>query len=99
MTTESGIADDRASTPEQIAYSDEMVALVQFALRRASREDREAFILNAIEGFSFDEIAAIIDRKPEQVQQSIQNARKKLRHGFSVNNPFKDKLLQHTGTD
>jgi len=99
MTTESGIADDRASTPEQIAYSDEMVALVQFALRRASREDREAFILNAIEGFSFDEIAAIIDRKPEQVQESIQKAREKLRHSFPVNNSFKDKLLQHTGTD
>ena len=99
MTTESGIADDRISTPEEIAYSDEMITLVQFALRRATRQDREAFILHAIEGFSVDEIAAIIDRKAEQVQDSIRNAREKLRHSFPVNNPFKDKLLQHTGTD
>ncbi len=98
-TTESGIADDRVSTPEAIAYSDEMITLVQFALRRASREDREAFILHAIEGFSVEEIAAIIDRKTEQVQDSIRNAREKLRHSFPINNPFKDKLLQHTGTD
>ena len=39
LTTESGIADERISTPEQIAYSDEMIALVQFALSKASRQE------------------------------------------------------------
>ena len=99
MTTESGIADARISTPEEIAYSDEMVALVQFALQGASRQDREAFILHALEGFSIEEIASITDRKPEEVTGSIHQAREKLRHSFSVPNPFKDKLLQRTGTD
>ncbi len=98
MTTESGIADQRASTPEQIAYSDEMLALVQFALRGASREGREAFILYVIEGFSVEEIGAILDRKPEQVQESIQHARLKLRHAFPVNNPFTEKSFKQTGT-
>ncbi|MGH9517630.1 MAG: sigma factor-like helix-turn-helix DNA-binding protein [Terriglobales bacterium] len=99
ITAENGIADDRASTPEQIAYSDEMISLVQFALRRATRPDREAFILFAIEGFSLKEIAAIVDRSTEHVQQSIHNAREALRHGLPVENRLKDKLLQRTASD
>jgi RNA polymerase sigma factor (sigma-70 family) len=99
MTAESSIADNRVSTPEEIAYSDEMISLVQFALHAAARHDREAFILHAIEGFSLDEIAAITDRSPSQVEQSIRAARDKLRHAFPINNPFKEKLLQHTGAD
>src|SRR5215467_12387041 len=77
MTAESSIADDRISTPEEIAYSDEMVTLVQFGLYAANREDREAFVLYGIEGFSIQEISAITDRPPEQVEQSILRARKK----------------------
>lgn len=99
ISAENGIADDRTSTPEQIAYSDEMISLVQFALRRATRPDREAFILFAIEGFSLKEIAAIVDRPPEHVRRSIHNAREALRHGLPVENPLKDKLLQHTASD
>ena len=99
ITAENGIADDKASTPEQIAYSDEMITLVQFALRSASRLDREAFILFAIEGFSLKEIATIVDRAPEQVRQSVHNAREALRRGLPVENPLKDKLLQHTAMD
>jgi RNA polymerase sigma factor (sigma-70 family) len=99
ITAENGIADDRASTPEQIAYSDEMISLVQFALRRAQRPDREAFILFAIEGFSLKEIAAIVDRPPEHVRQSIHKAREALRRGLPVENRLKDKLFQHTASD
>jgi RNA polymerase sigma factor (sigma-70 family) len=99
ITAENGIPDEGAATPEQIAYSDEMITLVQFALRKASRPDREAFILSAIEGFSLSEIATIVDRPPEQVRQSVQNAREALRRGLPMENPLKDKLLQHTGTD
>jgi RNA polymerase sigma factor (sigma-70 family) len=75
-----------------------MITLVQFALRTANREDREAFILYAIEGFSLKEIATIVDHTPEQVRQSIQNAREALRRNLPVENRFKDKLLQKTGT-
>jgi len=71
---------------------------VQYALRAAARPDREAFVLHAIEGFSLDEIAAITDRTPAQVEQSIRAAREKLRHSFPINNPFKEKVLPQTGT-
>jgi RNA polymerase sigma factor (sigma-70 family) len=97
MTTESGIADRAMATPEQIAYTDEMITLVQFALNGAAPRDRESFILHALEGFSVDEIAAITDQQREQVQQAIGRAREKLRHAFPIDNPFKKKLLQQTG--
>jgi RNA polymerase sigma factor (sigma-70 family) len=80
LTRENVIADRRTSTPEDIASSDEMVALVQFALEGASRADREAFILHALEGFSLDEIAVITDRKPDEVRASIELAREHLSH-------------------
>ena len=97
MTTGSSIADHRIPTPEEVAYTDEMITLVQFALEGAAREDREAFILHALEGFSTDEIAAITNHKPDQVQKSIGRAREKLRHAFPVENPFRRKPLQQSG--
>jgi RNA polymerase sigma factor (sigma-70 family) len=92
LTGENVIADRRASTPEDIASSDEMVTLVQFALEGASRADREAFILHAIEGFSLDEIGVITDRKPDDVRSSIEMARQHLRHLTPLANRFKPKL-------
>jgi RNA polymerase sigma factor (sigma-70 family) len=98
MTTESSIADDRAATPEEIAYTDEIVRLVQFAMRGARPRDREAFILHALEGFSAEEIASITDRRLEQVHEAISRAREQLRCAFPSNNPFNRKMAQHTGT-
>ncbi|HEX6905571.1 MAG TPA: HPF/RaiA family ribosome-associated protein, partial [Terriglobales bacterium] len=65
------IPDRGTATPEDIAASDEMITLVEAALLSAPRESREAFILNAIEGFTIQEIAAITDRNPEQVRASV----------------------------
>jgi DNA-directed RNA polymerase specialized sigma24 family protein/ribosome-associated translation inhibitor RaiA len=91
------VADRRAATPEEIAYSDEMINLVQVALRGARSADREAFVLYAIEGFSIEEIAGITDRTPQQVHASIVAGRERLRNSPPIPNRFKDKLLQKTG--
>ena len=99
ITAESSIRDERASTPEQIAYTDEVVRLVHYALRHTGKEEREAFILHALEGFSADEIASITDRKPEQVRQAILLAREKVRCAFPINNQSKKRMAQHTGTN
>lgn len=96
LTGESTIADTRVATPEAVAYSDEMITVVQFALEGAHPVDREAFILYAIEGFSIEEIAAITDRKPEQVRSSIEKARDRVRQAPGMENRFKDKLLEQT---
>ena len=76
---ENVIADRRVSTPEQIASSDEMLHLVEVALRGTDRSAREAFILQAVEGFTEEEIAVITDRKPDEVRASVKTACEHLR--------------------
>ncbi len=98
MTRESVVADTRVATPEDLAYSDEMITLLHFALESASAADREPFILYALEGFSVDEICAIIDRSPESVLSSIAAGREHLRRSPPIMNRFKERLLQQTGS-
>ncbi len=95
-TRESSIPDRRVSTPEQAAYSDEMMALVQAALRGASRTDREAFLLYGLEGFSLNEIAAITGRHVEAVRESVQRARDCVRSAPSIASEFHQELLVKT---
>jgi DNA-directed RNA polymerase specialized sigma24 family protein len=91
-----GIPDRGTATPEEIAYSDEMITLVEAALLGTRGEDREAFLLYAVEGFSPEEIAMIGDRSVEQVRASILAAREHLRKVLPVAKEFRDKLLQPT---
>ena len=94
LTGENVIADRRVSTPEDIAYSDEMLTLVQFALAGAKRKDREAFLLHTVEGFSMEEIAIITDRNIAAVRASIGTARDHVRHAAPLANRFQSRFLQ-----
>jgi RNA polymerase sigma factor (sigma-70 family) len=96
LMAQDNIADRGIATPEEIACSDEIIAIVETALLGARAEEREAFLLYAIEGFSPDEIAVIGERTPEQVRQAILSAREHLRKALPVPNVFKEKLLQQT---
>lgn len=99
LTEESVIADRRAATPEDIASSDELIALVQTALLGSKPEDREALILHAIEGFTVEEIAAITDRKSAAVRDSIAAARQHIRAAPPLVGRFPGRPMQSTGTD
>lgn len=96
MTQQENIRNPSVSTPEEIAASDEMISLIEGALLGARKEDREAFLLYAVEGFTPEEIAAISDRSVEAVRSSVIAAREHLRKSLPVPNEFKDKLLQHS---
>jgi RNA polymerase sigma factor (sigma-70 family) len=98
MTRESSIADRRLATPEEVAASEEMINMVEFALLGAPPHDRDAFILYAIEGFTLEEIATISDRTVEQVRESIARARERIAKSLAMPNEFADKLLQHSKT-
>lgn len=98
LTGEDVIADRRTATPEDIASSDEMITLVQVALEGAQRPDRESFILHAVEGFSVEEIAAITDRKADDVRTSIAAAREQLRHSAALAGRMNGRILPATGT-
>ena len=95
-TRESAIPDRRVSTPEQAAYSDEMIALVEAALRGVDRTDRETFLLYGIEGFSLVEIAAITGLHPEAVRESVQRARDCVRNAPSIASEFHQALVVKT---
>jgi len=99
LTEENVIADRRLSTPEDIAYSDEMIALVQLALHGAKRADREAFVLNIMEGFSAEETAVITDRRPEEVRVSVAAVREHLRRSPPLASRFKDRTLHNAAAD
>jgi DNA-directed RNA polymerase specialized sigma24 family protein/ribosome-associated translation inhibitor RaiA len=96
LTANDMIPDPRMSTPEEVAASMEMVNLVETALRNAAKEDREAFILYAIEGFTISEISVTTDRPPFEVQKSIEKARELVEKSVPADSMFKEKLLQHT---
>ena len=81
LLEEDTIADGHAGNPEQMASRQELITLVQLALRDARRTDREVFILHAVEGFSQEEIAVITDhtagggaRRPSARRASTCNA-------------------------
>jgi len=95
---ETVIADRRVSTPEQIASSDEMLRLVEVALRGTDRSAREAFILQAIEGFTEEEIAVITDRKPADVRASVNAACEHLRKSPMFATPSKQPLVARSNT-
>lgn len=89
------IADTRTATPESTLYTEEMITLVEAALLKAKPQDREAFLLYAVEGFTPDEIAVISERPVDQVQKSVASARDYLSKVLPMPDEFKDKLLQH----
>ena len=99
LTEENVIADRRLSTPEDIAYSDEMIALVQLALHGARRTDREAFVLNIMEGFSAEETAVITDRRPDEVRLSVAAVREHLRRSPSLADRFKNTMFHNAAAD
>jgi len=98
MTQEGLIGDPRLATPEQIAANDEMVGMIEMALREAKPEDREAFILYTMEGFTTHEISVIADRKVEEVRASIAAARDHVRKAFPGSEPLKNRLIEHSKT-
>jgi len=81
------------STPEAVALSDEFIDQVQKALTGAAPEQREAFTLFAIEGFTVEEIAEVSKREPGEVKKSIKAARELVDHKLPNGNALKKHLL------
>lgn len=96
FTGETVIRDSRLSTPEEIVASEEFLGLMEQSLLSAPKEDREAFVLYAIEGFTLEEIGALADRTPEAVRESVRAAREHLKKTMAVPEPEKEKLLRAT---
>ncbi len=95
LMEEDVIPDTRANTPEELAARRELIALVETSLRRAGREEQEAFILYTIEGFTLQEIADISNHAVEEVRAAIRRAGDHLQRALPIRDPLKDKLLEY----
>lgn len=95
---ETAVADSSSPNPEDLAARNELIDLVQGALKDAGREQREAFILYTIEGFTIEEIADITGRSGEEVRASIRQAREHLQRALPIQDPLKDKLVEYAKT-
>ena len=96
LPEESIIRDQSVRTPEEIIAGDEMVAQLDVVLRGVHSHDREAFVLYTLEGFTVDEISRLAGRAPEQVRQSIHDARVHIQHKLPTQNELRKSLLHHS---
>lgn len=98
LYVENAIVDDAAQSPEDIAARHELIELVERSLRDAGRDQREAFILYTLEGFTIEEIADITTHPPQQVRADISAAREHLQKALPLRDPLKDKLVEYAKT-
>jgi RNA polymerase sigma factor (sigma-70 family) len=90
---ENVIVDRHGSTPEDDVLREELMAMVERALRGTTPQQREAFLLFTLEGFRQTEIAAITERTPEQVHADISIAREHLRRALMTAEKRRTKLV------
>jgi RNA polymerase sigma factor (sigma-70 family) len=98
LYVENAIVDSTGQSPEDIAARNELIELVERSLRDAGRDQREAFILYTIEGFTVEEIADITTHPPQQVRTHISAAREHLQKALPLRDPLKDKLVEYAKT-
>lgn len=96
LPEESIIRDESVRTPEEIMAGDEMVAQLDGVLRGVQTQDREAFVLFTLEGFTVDEISRLAGRPPDQVRQSIHDARIHIQQKLPTQNQLRRSLLHHS---
>jgi RNA polymerase sigma factor (sigma-70 family) len=96
LAEENIIRDQSVRTPEEIFAGDEMVAQLDLVLREVRPEDREAFVLYTLEGFTVDEISRLAGRASDQIRESIQRARSQVQQKLPVQNQLRKTLLQHS---
>lgn len=96
LQEENVIRDQSVRTPEEIVASEEMVAQLDFVLHEVNAEDREAFVLYALEGFTVEEIAKITDKPHDRIRKFIQHARQRIQQKLPPQNELRRSLLRHS---
>jgi RNA polymerase sigma factor (sigma-70 family) len=96
LPEESIIRDQSVRTPEEIMAGDEMVAQLDIVLRGVQAEDREAFVLYTLEGFTVEEISRLAGRPADRVRESIRHARTHIQAKLPAQNQLRMSLLHHS---
>ncbi len=69
---------DAGGTPEDVIVRDESARQMQELLESISAVDREILLMKHVHGFSYDEIAEVLDMKVGTVRTRISRARQRL---------------------
>jgi RNA polymerase sigma factor (sigma-70 family) len=93
LPEESIICDVSVRTPEEIIAGDEMVAQLEAVLREVSTQEREAFVLFTLEGFTVEEIARLTGCPPDKVRQSVHQARMHIQQKLPPQSRLRGSLL------
>jgi RNA polymerase sigma factor (sigma-70 family) len=96
LPEESVIRDANVRTPEEIFAGEEMVAQLDIVLHEVKTEDREAFVLYTLEGFTVEEIARLAGRPAEEVRKSIQHVRERVQKKLPEENRYRRSLLRRS---
>lgn len=90
------LPNTNAPTPEESAAQDEAIEQLEDALRGLPHEQRHAFVLFTVEGFSLDETAEVIGRNTDSVKQLISGAREQVMRKLPPSNALKQRLIEHS---
>lgn len=88
------LPDAQATTPEDEAANMEMMEQLDQALRTVPADQRRAFVLRTIEGFSVEEVAQVVGQEPQQVLKLLTEARDQVVKKLPPSNALKSKLIQ-----
>ena len=78
------LVDKSSTNPEELIEGEEAEQLIHQLVAQLSDSIRESFVLFAIEGFGADEVAMITGKPSSQILQDVENARRALRTGLSL---------------
>jgi RNA polymerase sigma factor (sigma-70 family) len=90
------LPNQQTDTPEDTAANSEMIEQFEDALRGVRSDQRQAFVLYTIEGFTTTEVAQIMDRDPDQVKELIAAARQEVVKKLPPSNALKQRLIQRS---
>src|SRR5438270_4756023 len=96
LPEESIIRDANMRTPEEIIAGDEFVAQLDIVLNGVKENDREAFVLYTLEGFTVGGMLRLAGRSQVQVRTSIHEARTSIQQQLPMQNQLRKTLLHHS---
>jgi RNA polymerase sigma-70 factor, ECF subfamily len=82
LTWKDIIPDRSTPSPEEAVLLKETWQTLEASLNQLPADQREVFLLRAVEGLSYEEIAAMLGRPIQQVKSSYRAAREALRRWF-----------------
>jgi RNA polymerase sigma factor (sigma-70 family) len=96
LPEESVIRDANVRTPEEIFAGEEMVAQLDIVLHEVKTQDREAFVLFTLEGFTVEEISRLAGRPADEVRKSIHHVREWVQKKLPEGNQYRRSLLRRS---